>query len=747
MSPLDSFGLVGQVLDGQFRVESVVGEGGFSVVYRGTHVGLSEPIAVKCLKLPTAVDSMMVESFVRRFRDESRIQYKLSQGSLSIARSLASGTAMAPATGALVLYMILEWLEGTSLAAMFETRRAAGQRGRALDEAIELLDGAAEGLAYAHAQGVVHRDLNPGNIFLASSRGALRSKVLDFGVAKVVSDHAMEFGPRAPTLAHIRIFSPAYGAPEQFDQSMGSVGSWSDVYALAQILVEVLRDKPSVEGEHLGDYAVVALDPLRRPTPRALGVSVSNEVEVVFRRALEVNPRLRWGDIGEFWGALKNAVRISKEQVTFAAAQATPALRLGPSQAASLESLEGTSRTPARDLAGLVDQARRPSTKTEHEDDPETRLNTFSPQQLSQGVKRDDEEATRTLDTASVSAILASTPGSSPPSANINVFASTVRATNEALPPADPPPPAVHQGQQRTLALSEAFTPPPAHPLNRTLALPGGPGGHSAVASSQGPDTHRLPDAPPRPIDGQAAPVTQASSPSEQPLEVTAPVSKKLMAVAIACVVLALTVAVALVIVVRQRSAVQGTSTTPTASTPGVVVTAANPLPPTPSEAVEPPSVPTAVATVEPTASATASQAALPAATASQSAPPPTSVSIAPTSVPVATVAPIATARSTPTASATASAREPTAFSASVAKAALDKAAALGACRDAAGASGPGAAVVVFLPEGSIGNITLDSSWDGKPQGVCIVKQLSRARVPAFLPPNGRIRYSFNVPK
>ena len=101
MGPKDPFGLVGQVLDGQYRVEKYVGEGGFSVVYRGTHIGLSEPIAVKCLKLPPALGSALVESFVKRFRDESRIHYKLSQGNLHIVRSIASGTTIAPTTSAL----------------------------------------------------------------------------------------------------------------------------------------------------------------------------------------------------------------------------------------------------------------------------------------------------------------------------------------------------------------------------------------------------------------------------------------------------------------------------------------------------------------------------------------------------------------------------------------------------------------------------------------------------------------------
>ena len=141
---------VGQLLDGQYRVDALVGEGGFSAVYRGTHMGLGEPIAIKCLKLShgarasrcaatppsqgpatPVMSSVVLDSFVKRFRDEGRILYKLSQGNLNVVRCIASGTTLAPATGALVPYLVLEWLEGRSLQADLEARarqRAAHAR-------------------------------------------------------------------------------------------------------------------------------------------------------------------------------------------------------------------------------------------------------------------------------------------------------------------------------------------------------------------------------------------------------------------------------------------------------------------------------------------------------------------------------------------------------------------------------------------------------------------------------------------
>jgi serine/threonine protein kinase len=304
----DPFGLAGQVLDGQFRIDGYVGEGGFSVVYRGTHIGLSEPVAVKCLKLPPALGSALVESFIKRFRDESRLHYRLSQGHLHIARCIASGTTVAPTTSALVPYTTLEWLDGRSLADELDERRARGLSGRSLADAVRLLDSAVDALAYAHAQGVVHRDLNPGNLFLAKTTSGTKLKVLDFGVAKIMGESALAMGPQARTLGNVRIFTPAYGAPEQFDDRVGAVGPWTDVYAVALVVLEVLTDRTIVEGEHIGELAAKVLDPDRRPTPRAFGVAVGDQVESALARAVAIDPRERPCDAGELWGLLKHAI-------------------------------------------------------------------------------------------------------------------------------------------------------------------------------------------------------------------------------------------------------------------------------------------------------------------------------------------------------------------------------------------------------------------------------------------------------
>jgi serine/threonine-protein kinase len=309
----DPLGLVGEVIDLQFRVDRFIGEGGFSAVYRGHHLGLDEPVAIKCLKLDRSLDSETIDTFVRRFRDEGRIAYRLSQGNLDIVRSITTGTVVAPSTGALVPYMVLELLDGWSLGHDFRHRRAQGLKGRTLDEVLDVFEPAVRAVAYAHSQGVVHRDLKPGNLFFArppGSRaggdGTMRLKVLDFGLAKIV-DETIGIAPSVKTRGHFMICSPSYGAPEQFDPKAGPVGPWTDVYSLGMLVLEALRDKRVRVGEGLAQCAVEALDPNNQITAHALGIKVRPQVEIVLARAVALDTRTRQKSAAELWDALKGA--------------------------------------------------------------------------------------------------------------------------------------------------------------------------------------------------------------------------------------------------------------------------------------------------------------------------------------------------------------------------------------------------------------------------------------------------------
>jgi len=304
----DPLGLLGQLIDGQYRLEAQVGEGGFSVVYRATHLGLGEAVAVKCLKLQASFDKESNETFARRFRDESRLLFRLGQGNLDIVRCLTSATTTSPITGAMVPYMVLEWLEGKSLAADLRERRKVGMRGRTLPEVLALLEPAALALDHAHRQGVVHRDVKPANLFLAVPRtGVPRIKVLDFGLAKIL-DETIGI-TLAATRGNFMVCSPRYAAPEQFDPKIGAIGPWTDVLSLALVVLEALRDERVRKSEGMASCMTEACDRNARITVRDLGLDLPPDVARVLERAVTLDVAVRPQSAGELWTELTRAAR------------------------------------------------------------------------------------------------------------------------------------------------------------------------------------------------------------------------------------------------------------------------------------------------------------------------------------------------------------------------------------------------------------------------------------------------------
>ena len=120
--PLD---LVGDVLGEHFRIEAFAGEGLLSVVYRGRHVDVDAQVAIKFLSLPTTLDSDFSRPIVENFQEGCRLHYELARGNLNIAQTLASGSTIAPRTGATLPYLVREWFEGESLARDLARRRSA----------------------------------------------------------------------------------------------------------------------------------------------------------------------------------------------------------------------------------------------------------------------------------------------------------------------------------------------------------------------------------------------------------------------------------------------------------------------------------------------------------------------------------------------------------------------------------------------------------------------------------------------
>jgi len=307
MSTRDPIGIVGITIAEKYRIERLVGEGGFAVVYRAQHTIWNQPVAIKFFNGLSSAPVDQREEFKNQFIQEGALLTELSSQTASIVQARDVGTYTSP-DGQWMPYMVLEWLDGVALDELLERERAAGAAPWPVEQVIGTLSQVANALDIAHGKGIAHRDIKPANIFvLGDPHRSPTLKVLDFGVAKMMSDNTQLKAAMAKTGMNITSFTPQYGAPEQFSRSYGATGPWTDVFALALVAVEMMTGRTALEGDDLVQLAFSSGNPQRRPTPRNLGVVVSDAVESVFEKAFAIAPHDRYARAREFWSALEQA--------------------------------------------------------------------------------------------------------------------------------------------------------------------------------------------------------------------------------------------------------------------------------------------------------------------------------------------------------------------------------------------------------------------------------------------------------
>jgi formylglycine-generating enzyme required for sulfatase activity/serine/threonine protein kinase len=306
----DTLQLIGRTVAEKYAVESVVGEGGFATVYRAMHLIWKRPVALKVFKALGDVGEKDRQRLLDEFIQEGALLADLSARTAAIVQARDIGM-LESGKGTHVPYMVLEWLEGATLEDVLHKEKAAGIPLRTPAEAVHLLDPAGEALALAHRKGIAHRDVKPANIFvIGEPRGDSTVKLLDFGIAKVVQDAQKMSGTFAKTSGHVTSFTPAYGAPEQFSRTNGATGPWTDVFALGLILTEMIAGHEALQGDDYVQLAVASGNPERRPTPRTLGATVTDEVEAAILKAVAPKPADRWQSVEQFWGALRQALKM-----------------------------------------------------------------------------------------------------------------------------------------------------------------------------------------------------------------------------------------------------------------------------------------------------------------------------------------------------------------------------------------------------------------------------------------------------
>jgi protein kinase-like protein len=262
--------LPGTVLDDKYRVEEKVGSGGFGTVYRGEHILLHHPVAIKVFR--PVVGTAALQG-LDRFRLEGisacRINHSNAVTVLDFGVSAGS-----------LAYLVMELLHGRSLAdELRAARRLPAQRCARIMAAVCAV------LAEAHAAGIVHRDIKPSNVFLHQGKDEELVKVIDFGIAKL-TDETRDAELQAATATGMYLGTPAYMAPERLINA--PYDGRADVYSVGVMMFETLCGRLPFEASGPGAYWPGALmNPFKQPPrPTEVEPGVPPELEGAVLRAM-----------------------------------------------------------------------------------------------------------------------------------------------------------------------------------------------------------------------------------------------------------------------------------------------------------------------------------------------------------------------------------------------------------------------------------------------------------------------------
>jgi serine/threonine-protein kinase len=290
-SPLvDLDSLVGTVLDGRYRLDSLIGVGGMGDVYRATHVHLDTEFAVKLLK-PEFVAN---QTAIKRFRLEAKAAGRIHHP--NAIRVTDFGV-----TPEQIVYLVMELVHGESLRNLMRDEGAFDYI-----RTINIVRQVCGAVEAAHRSGVIHRDLKPDNILIEKVSDTERVKVLDFGIAKLKEAKSDGFLTQAGTI----IGTPQYMSPEQCQSK--PLDPTSDIYSIGIILYEMLSGEVPFDGESTIQVVFKQLHDPPRPILE-LAPNVPASLAQVVMRALEKEPDRRQSSALQLSDELKDAVEMAGE--------------------------------------------------------------------------------------------------------------------------------------------------------------------------------------------------------------------------------------------------------------------------------------------------------------------------------------------------------------------------------------------------------------------------------------------------
>jgi beta-lactam-binding protein with PASTA domain/tRNA A-37 threonylcarbamoyl transferase component Bud32 len=281
---------VPRVLAGRYEVRDLIGRGGMAEVFIGHDRRLSRTVAIKVLRSDLARDP----TFQARFRREAQSAAALNHPAIVSVYDTGEDDVVTP-SGATqhVPFIVMEYVEGHTVRSLLSDGVPVP-----IDEAVEIVGGVLAALEYSHREGIVHRDIKPGNVMLTPT-GAV--KVMDFGIARAMADSSATM-----TQTHAVVGTAQYLSPEQARGEV--VDARSDLYSTGCLLFELLTGRPPFSGDSAVAVAYQHVREIPKP-PSSIAPDVPEAVDRVVLKSLAKDREDRYPDAAAMRADLDAAVR------------------------------------------------------------------------------------------------------------------------------------------------------------------------------------------------------------------------------------------------------------------------------------------------------------------------------------------------------------------------------------------------------------------------------------------------------
>ncbi|AIE83003.1 Stk1 family PASTA domain-containing Ser/Thr kinase [Actinotignum schaalii] len=279
-----------RVLGNRYQVGDIIGRGGMAEVHLGYDTRLSRTVAIKILRTDLAQDA----TFLARFRREAQSAAALNHPSIVSVYDTGEETVTSAGGTELALpYIVMEYVKGRTVASLLH-----GGDPVPIGEAVQIVVGVLSALEYSHHEGIIHRDIKPGNIMLTTGG---KVKVMDFGIARAIADSAATM-----TQTNSVVGTAQYLSPEQARGEV--VDARSDLYSTGCVLYELLTGRPPFVGDSAVAVAYQHVSETPKPASQ-IASDIPDAIDRVVMKSLAKSREDRYQDAAEFRADLLAAAR------------------------------------------------------------------------------------------------------------------------------------------------------------------------------------------------------------------------------------------------------------------------------------------------------------------------------------------------------------------------------------------------------------------------------------------------------